>query len=119
MERGTITISRTSVTVSGNVWMADYEIAELFGVTLSAVNSNIKAIYKSRALQESDTYQYIHLENDNRADTYNLEMITALAFRLNSLPAKVFRNWIIKKATTPVRSSLPIILQLGNESFSC
>lgn len=118
MERGTITISRTSVTVTGNVWMADYEIAELFGVTLSAVNSNIKAIYKSGALQQSDTYQYLHLENGNRADAYNLEVITALAFRLNSLPAKVFRDWIIKKATTPMRSHPPIVLQL-KEGFQC
>ena len=111
MERGTITISRTGVTVTGNVWMADYEIAELFGVTLSAVNSNIKAIYKSGALQTNDTYQYTHLENGNRADVYNLEMITALAFRLNSMPAKIFRDWIIKKATTPIRSHPPIVLQ--------
>lgn len=45
MERGTITISRDSVTVTGNVWMADYAIADLFGVTFSAVGSNIKSIY--------------------------------------------------------------------------
>lgn len=118
MERGTITISRTNVAITGNVWMADYEIAELFGVTLSAVNSNIKALYKSGVLQESDTCRYIHLENGNRADVYNLEMITALAFRLNSLPAKVFRDWIIKKAITSVRSHPPIVLQL-KEGFQC
>lgn len=112
MERGTITINRSSVTVTGNVWMADYEIAELFGVTFSAVSSNIKIIYKSGVLKECDTYQYIHLENGNRADAYNMEMITALAFRLNSLPAKVFRGWIIKKAVTPVRTHPPIVLQL-------
>ena len=88
MERGTITISRTSVTITGHVWMADYEIAELFGVTLSAVNS------------------------------YNMEMITALAFRLNSLPAKIFRGWIIKKAVTPIRSEPPIVLQF-KEGFQC
>ena len=118
MERGTITISRTSVTITGHVWMADYEIAELFGVTLSAVNSNIKAIYKCRPMHESDTYQYLHLANGNRADGYNMEMITALAFRLNSLPAKIFRGWIIKKAVTPIRSEPPIVLQF-KEGFQC
>ena len=112
MERGTISISRTSVTVTGKVWMGDYDISELFGVTLSAVNSNIKAIYKSGALQQNYTYQYIRLENGNRADAYNMEMIAALAFRLNSLPAKVFRDWIVKKAVTPSRTKQPIIIQL-------
>lgn len=112
MERGTISISRTSVTVTGKVWMGDYDISELFGVTLSAVNSNIKAIYKSGALQQNYTYQYIRLENGNRADAYNMEMIAALAFRLNSLPAKVFRDWIVKKAVTPARTKQPIIIQL-------
>ena len=36
MERGTIIIDRNSVTITGNVWQTDYEIAELFGVTMSA-----------------------------------------------------------------------------------
>lgn len=114
MERGIITIHENNVTLSGNVWMTDYEITDLFGVTFSAVNSLIKAVYKSGALKEYDTYQYIRLENGNRADAYNLEMITALAFRLNSLPAKIFRQWVIKKAATPVRSRPPIVLQLKN-----
>ncbi len=118
MERGTISINRNSVTITGNVWLADFEIAELFGVTYSAVLSCIKAIYKSGALQQSDTYQYLHLENGNRADSYNMEMITALAFRLNSLPAKVYRGWIVRKAVTPIRSQPPIVLQL-KEGFQC
>lgn len=118
MERGTITIHENNVILRGNVWMTDYEITEMFGVTSSAVNSQIKAVYKSGVLNEYDTYQYIRLENGNRADAYNLEMITALAFRLNSPPAKVFRQWVVKKAATPVRSHPPIVLQL-KDGYSC
>lgn len=118
MERGTIIITETGVTLSGNVWMSDYEISDLFGVTFSAVNSHIKAVYKSGVLKECDTYRYIRLENGNRADAYNLEMITALAFRLNSLPAKIFRQWMVRKAATPVRSHPPIVLQL-KDGYSC
>lgn len=119
MERGTIFINRNSVAIMGNVWMADFEIAELFGVTYSAIRINIKAIYKSRALQENDTYQYIRLENGNRADAYNLEMITALAFRLNSPPAKVFRQWVVQKAVMPMRTEPSIVVQLKDNSFLC
>lgn len=118
MERGTITIHENNVILRGNVWMTGYEITEMFGVTSSAVNSQIKAVYKSGVLNEYDTYQYIRLENGNRADAYNLEMITALAFRLNSLPAKVFRQWVVKKAATPARSHPPIVLQL-KDGYPC
>ena len=110
MERGIITINRNGVTLTGNVWMTDFEIAELFSVTLPAVSSRIKSIYKSGVLTESDTYQYLRLENGNRADAYNMEMITALA--------KVFREWIVRKAVTPQRTHSPIVIQL-KDGFLC
>ena len=118
MERGIITINRNGVTITGNVWMTDYEIAELLGVTLVAVNSRIKSIYKSGVLSENDTYRYIRLENGNHADAYNMEMITALAFQLNSQPAKVFREWIVRKAVLPQRTHSPIVIQL-KDGFLC
>lgn len=116
MKRGTISIDRNRVTITGNVWMADFEIAELFSVTFSAISSNIKSIFKAGVLMEDTVSRYIHLENGNRADAYNLEVITALAFRLNSLPATIFREWLIRKVET---STPPIILQLGSDRFLC
>lgn len=118
MKRGTIIVNRNGVTLTDNVWLTDYEIAELFGVTMPAVHGNIKSIFKSGMLSERDVYRYIRLENGNRADVYNMEMITSLAFRFNSLPAKAFRDWIVKKAVTPVQSQPPIVLQL-KEGFQC
>lgn len=98
--------------------MTDYEITDLLGVTLSAVRNHVKSIFKSGVLSESDAYRYILLENGNRADAYNMEMITALAFRLNSLPAQIFREWVVRKAVTPSHSAPPIVLQIGN-GFPC
>lgn len=119
MERGTISISKSGVSITGtNIWMTDYEITDLLGVTLSAVRNHVKSIFKSGVLSENGTYRYILLENGNRADAYNMEMITALAFRLNSLPAKIFREWVVKKAVTPTRSAPPIVLQIG-KGFPC
>lgn len=118
MERGIIAINKHGVTVTDNAWMTDYELADLFGVTLPAVNSHVKALYKSSALNECDTYRYIRLENGNRADAYNMEMITALAFRLNSQPAKIFREWMIRKAVMPDRSRQPVILRL-TDGYPC
>lgn len=118
MVRGTIAINKHGVTVTGNVWMTDYELADLFGVTLPAVNSHIKALYKSDVLKACDTYRYIRLESGNRADVYNMEMITALSFRLNSQPAKVFREWLIRKAVMPDRSRQPIVIRL-KDGYPC
>lgn len=98
--------------------MTDYEITDLLGVTLSAVRNHVKSIFKSGVLPENGTYRYIRLESGNRADAYNIEMITALAFRLNSLPAQIFREWVVRKAVTPSRSAPPIVLQIGN-GFPC
>lgn len=119
MERGTISINKSGVSITGtNIWMTDYEITDLLGVTLNAVRNHVKSIFKSEVLSESGTYRYILLENGNRADAYNMEMITALAFLLNSLPAKIFREWVVRKAVTPSRSAQPIVLQIGN-GFPC
>ena len=119
MKREIITINGNMVSITGtNIWMTDYEITELFGVTSCAVRSHIQSIFKNGVLSESDTYRYIRLENGNRADAYNMEIITALAFRLNSLPAKVFREWVVRKAVTPARSAPPIVLQIG-KGFPC
>lgn len=98
--------------------MTDYEITDLLGVTLNAVRNHIKSIFKSGVLPENGTYRYIRLESGNRADAYNMEMITALAFRLNSLPAKIFREWVVRKAVTPPRSAAPIVLQIS-KGFPC
>lgn len=119
MKRDTISIHGNTVAISGgNVRMTDYEIAGLLDVSLPAVNSRIRSIYKSGALKESDTYQCIRLENGNRADAYNMAMITALAFQLNSRPANTFREWIIRKAVTSEHSRQAVVIQVGN-GFLC
>lgn len=119
MKRDRITINENMVSITGtNIWMTDYEITDLLGVTLNAVRSHVKSIFKSGVLSENGTYRYIRLESDNRADAYNMEMITALAFRLNSLSAQIFREWVVRKAVTPSRSAQPIVLQIGN-GFPC
>ena len=52
MKREKITISKSGIiTLPGNpvetVWMRDFEIAELLGVMLPTIKSNIRAILKS------------------------------------------------------------------------
>lgn len=97
IEHGQVTI-RPSAT---GVWLTQAQIADLFGVFTSAVSANIRAILKSGILDEERVFRRTRCQNGNLVERYDLEMITALAFRLKSGNAEVFRKWIIERATKP------------------
>lgn len=100
MERQVITIQEECVIYAphlGEVWMTAWEIAELFYVSGVTVKNTIKRIWKQGALKELETYRYIKLDNGNSADVYNLEMVMAIAFQIDTFQAKLFREWIVGK----------------------
>lgn len=97
IENGLVTIRPT---VHG-IWLTQSQIADLFGVFSATVNANIRAILKSGVLHEDSVIRRTRCRNGNIVERYGLEMITALAFRLKSENAEVFRRWIIERATTP------------------
>ncbi len=112
MKRDKITISENTVIVTGsNIWMTEAEIVELFGTTAGVVSSAIKAIIKSDALNDYEVCKCIRLDNGNSADVYNMEVVIALAFRLNTYPASVFRKWLVKRVTAPRRTTPPIVIR--------
>ena len=99
-----ITIENDRVTIrptGGGVWMTQCQIADLFGVFVSAVGANIRSIRKSGILREEATCRMICYKDGSSVEVYSLEMITALAFRLKSERTEVFRRWIVQRATTP------------------
>ena len=101
MKRGNITITENGVKitpVNGNVWLSEWQIAELFGVFVAKVSSNIRSILKSEVLRGSDVSYCEYHANGGSVDLYNLEMITALAFRIKSRNSEIFRNWFMKRA---------------------
>ena len=99
-----ITIENGLVTIhpaANGVWLTQSQIADLFGVFTATVSMNIRAILKSGVLHEDCIIRRIRCRDGNIVERYSLEMITALAFRLKSENAEVFRRWIIERATTP------------------
>ena len=79
----------------GNIWMTEAEIVELFGTTAGAVHTGIKAIFKENTLNDYEVCKCIRLDSGNSADVYNMEVVVALASRLNTYPASVFRKWLV------------------------
>ncbi len=98
-----ITVGNGQVAIrpsANGVWFTQNPIADLFGVFISAVSANIRAIFKNGILDEDRVFRRTRNQNGNLVERYDLEMITALAFRLKSEKAEVFRRWIVKWAIT-------------------
>lgn len=87
--------------INGTVWMNKAELVELFGVYIQTINSHIEAMYRTKAFREEDTSKYDLYVSGNRIKCdmreFNLEIIIALAFRIDSWQAKVLREWFINK----------------------
>ena len=86
MERAIITISESGrVNIpSKSVWMSEMELVELFGVIAPTLRAAIKAIYKSGTLCPVSTQHCDLATPKSWATFYNLEVVIALAFRLNN-----------------------------------
>lgn len=111
MKRGIITISETGAVImpTAPVWMTQFEIADLFGVFSCDVRKAIRVIYKNKELNEADTMRYIRQPDGISCDTYNLEMVVAVAFRICSKESVLFRRFIINEIST-IKKATPIIL---------
>lgn len=98
MRRTIITISENgTVTIpSAEIWMSEMELVELFGVIALTLRAAIKAIYKNSGLCQTSTQRYNSVTSTSWATFYNLEVIIALAFRLNTYEANMIRQRILK-----------------------
>lgn len=96
MTRGIITNNGQGIHISDDeVWMTAWEIADLFYTTVGAINSRIKAILKANILKEYEARQCIRLENGSSADAYNLDMIIASSYQVDTGHSTTFRKWLI------------------------
>lgn len=93
MERAIIATSENGrVNIpSSNVWMSEMELVELFGVISPTLRSTIKALYKSGTLCPATTQRCDLATPQSWATYYNLEVVIALAFRLNTYEASKIR----------------------------
>lgn len=101
MEKKTIvTINENGiVSVPDKVMMQDFEIAELFGVMIPTIRSNVRAILKSGIATSDCTNGATLVGNNILPDYHGLDMVVALAFRIQSPQAEIFRRWILKKTS--------------------
>lgn len=81
--------------INGNVWMTQYRMARLFGVYESTVRNNLRAIFKSGVLSESDVTPSDWNGQSGLETLYNLEAIIYVSFRVATYQARAFRQWVL------------------------
>ena len=116
MERAIITISengRVNIS-SGNVWMSEMELVELFGVIAPTLRTAIKAIYKSETLCPVSTQRCDLATPASWATFYNFEVVIALAFRLNTYEASRIREKVLESLCQRKENGLYLLLTLDN-----
>jgi len=81
-------------------WMTQKSISELFGVQRPAITKHIKNLYESGELIEDSVSSILeHTADDGKqykTTFYNLDMIIAVGYRVNSIKATKFRIWATK-----------------------
>ena len=81
-------------------WMSQKRMADLFGVDVRTVNYHLGQIYETGELQKEATIRKIGIvQNEGERDVervplfYNLDVIIAVGYRVNSYQATQFRIW--------------------------
>ena len=84
-------------------WLTQKAVAELFGCTTDNISLHLKNIYSEGELSQEATTEKISVvrtegtrEVNRTIDHYNLDVIIAVGYRVNSKKATRFRQWATK-----------------------
>ncbi len=84
-----------------NIWLTQKKLAQLYDVNIRTVNEHIKKIYADHELSEEATIRNFRIVQNEGGRTvrrkvnhYNLQMIIAVGFKVNSERAVQFRKWV-------------------------
>ncbi len=98
-------ITRVSVRFSDeDIWLTQGQIAELYDTTQQNISQHIESIYKDGELERNPTnkkFLLVRKEGTRQVkrniDHYNLDMIIALGYRVQSQIATRFRRWATER----------------------
>ena len=111
-----------------DVWLTQKHLAELFNTTKQNVNQHILAIYDSGELDRNRTVKkYLTVQTEGtrsigrHVDHYNLDMIIALGYRIDSPIAIRFRQWATQRLHELIQKGFALederLKQGGNRYF--
>ena len=88
----------TELTIpSGEIWMSESELVDLFGVFIPKLRNAIKALYKEELIKPFEAERTIKKRDNLYITVYNMEVVLLLAFRLNSYQTKAVRKELMER----------------------
>lgn len=91
-----------------NIWMTQKIMAELYGVSVSAINQHLDSLISDDEVETSTIKQYLIVQKEGERkvkrniDHYNLQTIISVGFKIENERAVQFRKWareIVKEYT--------------------
>ncbi len=79
-----------------NIWLAQKMMAELYGVSVSAINQHLKKLIKDQEISDSVIKQYLITASgrkEYKTAHYNLQAIISVGFKIENERAIQFRKW--------------------------
>lgn len=115
-ERDIITIDKygkvTMPTDISTTAMTEWELCNLFGITAPTLRAGIKALCKSGVLREYEIKMTIRISDKCSIEVYNLETITALAFRIGTYGAERVRQALLDRITHGRKEKTTVFVSL-------
>ncbi len=110
MKTNKITISDNGkIYIPAQVIMYPVEIADLFGVYTPTIIANIKTLLKSGIINPDISGEVTSFGNTFTPLHFGIDMVTALAFRIHSPEALIFRQWVFKRVQEDISPTKYII----------
>ena len=108
----------TELTIpSGEIWMSESELVDLFGVFIPKLRNAIKALYKEELIKPYEAERTIKKRDNLYVTIYNMEVVLLLAFRLNSYLARAVRGELMQRISRdhkPFEVILTTVSRTGN-----
>ena len=82
---------------SGEIWMSESELVDLFGVFVPKLRNTIQILYKEELVRPYESERTIKQKRNLHLTVYNMEVVMLLAFRLNSYQARAVRKELTER----------------------
>lgn len=112
----------------GDLWLTQNQLAEIYDTTQENISMHITSIYRDGELEQDRTYKkflLVRAEGSRQVkrniDHYNLDMIIALGYRVQSQIATRFRRWATRRLHEYIQKGFAMdderLKQGGNRYF--
>ncbi len=111
-----------------DLWVSKYQIADLYKTTRQNIEQHVNNIYKDKELDKDSTCKnFLQVQREGTRDVkrnvdyYNLDMIIALGYRVQSEVAVRFRIWATQRLHEYIQKGFALdddrLKQGGNRYF--